>query len=140
MEARPPIVDSLAQTALFADLTRAELEVVAHTFDDEVYAAGQRVLRQGLSGSGLYVILDGEAVVVRDGEEVARLGRGDFFGEISVFGDEAPTADIAASTLLRCLVIPRPEVEPFLLARPEVMLRMLKIESHRLRGMLEARS
>jgi len=139
MEARPPIVDSLAQTALFADLTRAQLEVVAHTFEDEVYPEGQRVLRQGLTGSGLYVILDGEAVVFRDGDEVARLGRGDFFGEISVFGDEVPTADIAAATLLRCLVIPRPDVERFLIERPQVMLRMLKIESMRLRGMLEAR-
>src|SRR5918996_1023293 len=140
METRPPIVDSLAQTALFADLTRAQLEAVAHTFEDEVYAEGQRVLRQGLSGSGLYVILDGEAAVLRDDEEVARLGRGDFFGEISVFGDEVPTADIVAATLLRCLVIPRPEVDAFLLDRPRVMLRMLKIEAHRLRGMLEARS
>lgn len=135
---RPPVVDTLAQTALFADLSRSQLEVVAHTFEDEVYPEGQRVLRQGLSGSGLYVILDGEAVVLRNDEEVARLGRGDFFGEISVFGDEVPTADIVAATLLRCLVIPRPDVEPFLLQRPEVMLRMLKIEAVRLRGMLEA--
>src|SRR5918996_3908126 len=109
METRPPIVDSLAQTALFADLTRAQLEAVAHTYEDEVYPEGQRVLRQGLSGSGLYVILDGEAVVLRDGEEVARLGRGDFFGEISVFGGESPTADVAASGLLHSLVIPRPD-------------------------------
>ena len=137
MEGRPPIVDSLAQTALFADLTRSQLEVVAHTFEDEVYAEGQRVLRQGLSGSGLYVILDGEAVAIRDGEEVARLGRGNFFGEISVFSDEPPTADIKAATLLRCLVIPRPDVEGFLLGQPRVMLRMLKIEADRLRGMLE---
>jgi CRP-like cAMP-binding protein len=134
------VVDTLAQTALFADLTRSQLEVVAHTFEDEVYPEGQRVLRQGLSGSGLYVILDGEAVVLRDGEEVARLGRGNFFGEISVFGDEVPTADIVAASLLRCLVIPRPDVEPFLLENPEVMLRMLKIEAMRLRAMLEAGS
>ena len=140
MEGRPPLVESLAQTALFADLTPAQLDVVAHTYDEEVYPEGQRVLRQGLSGSGLYVIVDGEAVVTRDGEEVARLGRGDFFGEISVFGDEIPRADVTAATMLRCLVIPRPDVEPFLLERPKVMLRMLKIEAVRLRRMLEALS
>ena len=82
METRAPLIDRLAQTSLFADLSRPELEAVAHEFDEEAFAEGQRVLRQGLSGSSLYVILDGAAVVRRDGEEIARLGRGDFFGEI----------------------------------------------------------
>jgi CRP-like cAMP-binding protein len=132
------LAETLAQTALFADLSRPELEAVAHEFDEEAFAEGQRVLRQGLSGSGLYVILDGVAVVTRDSEEIARLGRGDFFGEIAVLTDYAPTADISAATLLRCLVIPRPEVERFLLQRPRVMLRMLRSEANRLRGMLEA--
>ena len=131
------LIETLAQTALFADLSRPELEEVAREFEDEAFAEGQRVLRQGLSGQGLYVILDGAAVVTRDGEEIARLGRGDFFGEISVLTDYAPTADISAATLLRCLVIPRPDVEPFLLRRPRVMLRMLRSEANRLRGMLE---
>jgi len=42
--------------------------------------------------------------------------------------------------VLHCLVIPRPEVERFLLARPRVMLRMLRAEASRLRGMLEWQS
>jgi CRP/FNR family cyclic AMP-dependent transcriptional regulator len=131
------LTETLAQTSLFADLTRPQLEAVAHEFEEEAFGEGQRVIRQGLSGSGLYVILDGNAVVSRDGEEIARLGRGDFFGEISILTDGPPTSDIVATTLLRCLVIPRPEVERFLLDRPQVMLRMLRSEANRLRGMLE---
>jgi CRP-like cAMP-binding protein len=134
------LVDTLAQTSLFADLTRPQLEAVAHEFEEEAFGEGQKVLRQGLSGSGLYVILDGNAVVSRDGEEIARLGRGDFFGEISILTDGPPTSDIVAASLLRCLVIPRPAVERFLLERPQVMLRMLRSEANRLRGMLEWRS
>jgi CRP-like cAMP-binding protein len=133
------IVDSLAQMSLFADLPRSQLEAVAHSFDDEVFAAGQRVLRKGLSGSGVYVILEGEAIVSRDGEEIARLHRGDFFGEVSVLVGSMPSADVVAATLLRCLVIPGPEVERFLLERPQVMLRMLRAVANRLRGMLEWR-
>jgi len=134
------LAETLAQTSLFADLTRPQLEAVAHEFEEEAFGEGQKVLRQGLSGSGLYVILDGNAVVSRDGEEIARLGRGDFFGEISILTDGPPTSDIVAASLLRCLVIPRPEVERFLLDRPQVMLRMLRSEANRLRGMLEWRS
>ena len=140
METRAPLIDRLAQTSLFADLSRPELEAVAHEFDEEAFAEGQLVLRQGLSGSSLYVILDGAAVVQRDGTEIARLGRGDFFGEISILTEGPPTSDIVAEGVLHCIVIPRPEVERFLLARPRVMLRMLRAEANRLRGMLEWQS
>jgi CRP-like cAMP-binding protein len=134
MEARPEIVERLSQLALFADLMRPQVEAVAHTFDEEVFAEGQRVLRQGLSGGSFYLILDGEASVQVDGRERARLGRGDFFGEISVLTGEAPVADVVAETLLRCLVVPGPELKTFLLEQPQVMLRVLRAEAQRLRN------
>jgi CRP-like cAMP-binding protein len=134
MEARPEIVERLSQLALFADLTRPQVEAVAHTFEEEVFAEGQRVLRQGLSGGSFYLILDGEASVRVDGGERARLGRGDFFGEISVLTGEAPVADVVAETLLRCLVVPGPELKSFLLDQPQVMLRVLRAEAQRLRN------
>jgi CRP-like cAMP-binding protein len=127
-------VEKLAQLAMFADLNDPELEAVAHTFDEEVFAQGQRVLRQGLSGSGFYVILEGDASVRIDGQERFRLGRGDFFGEISVLTGETPSADIVAETMLRCLVIPAPEFESFLIEKPRVMFRMLQAEARRLRS------
>ena len=128
-----PVVDRLAQLALFADLRRPELEAVAHTFEEEGFGEGQRALRQGISGGAFYVILDGEATVVIDGSERARLGRGDFFGEITALEGGVPIADVRADTLLRCLVLPGPELEAFLLEHPMVMLRMLKAEARRLR-------
>jgi CRP/FNR family transcriptional regulator, cyclic AMP receptor protein len=133
METRPEIVDRLAQLTLFADLNRPQVEAVAHTFEEEVFGEGQRVLRQGLSGSAFYVILDGEASVQVDGIERARLGRGDYFGEISVLTGAAPNADIVAVTLLRCLVVPGPELKQFLLEQPQVMLRVLQAEAQRVR-------
>jgi CRP-like cAMP-binding protein len=124
---------NLARLALFADLRRPALEKVAHAYREEVYAPGQRVLRRGLPGGGLYVVLDGEAAVELDGDAVRRLGRGEFFGEISVLNGESPSADVRAEGVLRCFVIPGDELEPFLLEHPEVMLRMLQAEALRLR-------
>jgi len=131
--AAPEAVERLAQLALFADLRWPELEAVAHTFDEEVFAQGQRVLRQGITGGSFYVIVEGDAAVVIDGQERARLGRGDFFGEISVLLGGVPIADVRAETLLRCLVLPGPELEGFLLEHPPVMLRMLQAVARRLR-------
>jgi CRP-like cAMP-binding protein len=125
-------VETLAQLALFADLSPPQLEALAHTFDEQVFPQGQRVLREGLSGASFYVILDGEASVVIDGEERARLGRGEFFGEVSALTGAPPTADVTATTMLRTLVIPANELEAFLLERPAVMLRMLRAQARRL--------
>jgi CRP-like cAMP-binding protein len=126
-------VERLAQLALFADLRWPELEAVVHTFDEEVFGPGQRVLRQGISGGAFYVIVEGEAMVVVDGQERARLGRGDFFGEISALTGGVPIADVRAETLLRCLALAGPQLEAFLLDHPTVMLRMLQAEARRLR-------
>jgi CRP-like cAMP-binding protein len=128
------VVEALAQLTLFADLSQPQLEEVAHTVDEEMFAEGQRVLRRGMQGGGFFIILEGEAQVVIDGEERTRLARGDFFGEIAVLTGDAPTADVVATTLLRCLTISGPEIEPFLLEHPRVMLRMLKAEARRLRA------
>lgn len=127
------VAETLSQLAIFADLPPAQVEAIAHAFGEQVFAAERRVLRQNLSGSGLFVILEGEAEVRLDGQEVARLGRGEFFGEISALTGEAPNADVVAKSFLRCLVIPDAELEPFLLAHPTVLLRILKVEVRRLR-------
>jgi CRP/FNR family transcriptional regulator, cyclic AMP receptor protein len=127
-------VENLARLALFADLTHPQLEAVAHSFGEEVFAEGQRVIRQDVTGGGFYVILDGEAKVVIDGQERARLMRGDFFGELSILTDDAPAADVIATTILRCLIIPDNELKAFLLKQPSVMYRMLQIEARRLRA------
>jgi CRP-like cAMP-binding protein len=133
VQERRDIVERLSRLALFADLTQAQLESIAHRFDEEVFGQGQRILRTGLSGAGLYLILEGEATIVIDGVERARFGPGEVFGEISVLTGDAPNADVEAATMLRCLTIPGPDAEPFLLEFPRVMYRLLQAEARRLR-------
>jgi CRP/FNR family transcriptional regulator, cyclic AMP receptor protein len=127
-------VEALARLSLFADLPHPHLEALAHSFAEEVFGEGQRVMRQDVTGGGFYVILDGEARVVIDGQERARLSRGDFFGEISILTDEPPSADVIAASVLRCLIIPDNQLKDFLLKQPSVMYRMLQIEARRLRA------
>ena len=134
MPQQEEIIQTLAGLALFADLSRPQLEAVAHTFEEEWFGEGQRILRQGFSGTGFYVILEGEAAIRIDGQERARLARGDYFGEISILLGEAPTADVVALTGLRCLVLGGPHVESFLISQPQVMFRMLQSEARRLRN------
>jgi CRP-like cAMP-binding protein len=133
------VAETLSQLALFADLTPSQIEAIAHSHQEDVFAQGERVLRRGLSGGNFYVILEGEASVVVDGEERRRLGRGEFFGEISALTGDRPSADVVAATLLRCLVIPAAQLERLLLERPPFMLRLLRMEARRLQATVEWR-
>lgn len=134
------LVQALSNFSLFADLSRPELHAIAHTFEEESFAEGQRILRQGFGGTNFYVIVQGEASVVIDGQERARLGRGEFFGEISILLEEPPSADVVAVTPLTCIVLPRDELVGWLAARPMVVLRMLRTEVQRVRAASRWRS
>jgi CRP-like cAMP-binding protein len=134
------LVDTLRRFNLFADLDRAQLEAIADPDSERSFAAGERILRRGMSGTGFYVILDGEATVTLGGEELNRLRQGDFFGEISTLLNEPLTADVTADTPLRVLEIAGPRLEAFLLSYPRVMFRLLVTEARRLQEVLAWRS
>ena len=134
MAGNEQITDALAAFALFADLDGAALERVVHSTEEAWFPAGDRIIRDGLRGSGMYLILEGEAVVVVDGTERARFGPGDFFGEISVLLGVLPVADIVAVRDTRALVLSGPEAEAFLIGNPRVMYRMLQAMARRLRA------
>lgn len=134
MVTREELIDTLASLALFADLTRPQLEAVAHLLDEQYFSQSERILRQGFSGSNLYIILSGEAAIKIDGAQRAVLSRGDFFGEISVLLGEPPVADVVALGPLRCLVLSGSEVEAFLTTYPRIAYRMLQTEARRVRN------
>jgi CRP-like cAMP-binding protein len=128
-------VESLARLSLFADLPTPDLELIAHAVDEQRYDRGTKVLRAGLSGNSFYIILDGEARVLVDSTERARLRAGDFMGEISILTGVPVIADVvAASEELRCAVLAGPELKPMLLRYPYVAIRMLELGARRLRA------
>lgn len=126
------LVDTLSGLALFADLSRPQVEQVAHKMTEESYPVGQRILRQGFTGTGFYVILDGEVAIKIDGQERARLQKGDFFGEMSILLGEPPVADVVTTRQLHVLHLGGPELEGFLRDHPPIMYRMLKTVALRL--------
>src|SRR6184192_4720069 len=119
MAVRDDVVNTIAAFSLFADLNGPQLEEVAHLFDETFFGEGERILRQGVSGSGFYIILEGTAAIRVNGVDRSSLKAGDYFGEISCLLGEVPVADIVAATPLRCLVLPGGQLEGFLTAWQE---------------------
>ena len=134
MDVRDEVVDTIAAFALFADLSTPQLEQVARTFEETWFPEGTRILRQGISGSGFYVILEGNAAVRIDGVDRIVLKPGDYFGEISCLLGENPVADIVAQNQLHCLSLSAERLETFLMAHPRVMYRLLQGEARKLRN------
>ena len=134
MAVRDDVVNTIAAFSLFADLTGPQLEEVAHLFDESFFGQGERILRQGVTGSGFYVILEGTAGIRVDNVDRSTLKAGDYFGEISCLLGEVPVADIVAETPLRCLVLPAAQLEEFLTRHPRIMYRLLQGEARKLKN------
>ena len=134
MAVRDDVVNTIAAFSLFADLNGPQLEEVAHLFDETFFGEGERILRQGVSGSGFYIILEGTAAIRVNGVDRSSLKAGDYFGEISCLLGEVPIADIVAATPLRCLVLPGGQLEGFLTTHPKVMYRLLQGEARKLKN------
>lgn len=134
MAVRDDAANTIAAFALFADLTGPQLEEVVHIFEEAWFAEGERVLRQGVTGSGFYLILEGTAAIRVNGVDRSTLKAGDYFGEISSLLGEVPVGDIVAAQALRCLVLPAARLEGFLTAHPRVMYRLLQGEARKLKN------
>lgn len=124
----------LTGLSLFADLTAPEIEAAAHALEEQTFSAGERVLRQGFSGTGFYIVVEGELDVRINGEDRGRLTRGEYFGEISALLSEPPTGDVIARTECRCLSLPAAELPGFLRSFPSVAYRLLQAEARRLKA------
>lgn len=134
MDVRAQIVDMLAGFSLFADLNTPELENIVQTFEEVWFSEAEPVVRQGVSGSTFYVIIEGTASITVDGVDRATLRPGDFFGEISCLLGEPPVSDIVAQRPLRCLALSAAALEVFLVAHPRVMFRLLQGEARKVRN------
>jgi CRP-like cAMP-binding protein len=89
----------------FSGLSKPELEkLAAWTFEIEV-PKGEELLKEGRLAHEFFVIEDGAVEVRHDGERIAELGAGDFFGEIALLEGGTRTATVVATTPLRLIVM-----------------------------------
>ena len=100
------VADQLREIPLFSELNQRQLRRIARDFRDRRFKAGTSIVRQDeMSGVGFFIITEGEASVVVDGREVARLGPGEHFGELALISESVRTATVTATTQLQCLEI-----------------------------------
>jgi putative ABC transport system ATP-binding protein len=90
------ICEFLRPIELFRSLTPQQLTDVAEKMTKRHYAAGETIIREGEPGEEFFLVSEGEVEVDRADREVARLGPGDFFGEVALISGEPRNATVKA--------------------------------------------
>jgi CRP-like cAMP-binding protein len=97
----------LNNVPFFSSLKKKELELIARQADEVDVPAGKVLAQQGTFGDQFFVIEEGTAEVVRDGERLGELGPGDFFGEMALLDEDRRTATVTATTPMTLIVMTR---------------------------------
>jgi len=94
------IVELLRSVPLFSNLTDHDLAAVADRMKEVNFSQGTSVAKQGESGVGFHLVVDGTAEVTKDGDVLTHLGHGGYFGEIGLIDGGPRSATVTATTPL----------------------------------------
>lgn len=128
----------LSACPLFRGIDAEGLAMLAQRATQVDFPANHVIARQGEIGTGFFVIVSGGVRVVRDGEVVAKLGPGDFFGELSVLDRMPRNATVAAEAPTSCLALASWDFDAILLEQPALTLAILRGVAARLREVSES--
>ena len=124
----------LEQVPLFRDCNPEVLARLAEVTAEFALPADGPIVQQGQIGNGLYIIVSGGARIVAGSEELARLGAGDFFGELSVIDQRPRAATAFAIGDTVCLALASWDLVAVLEREPVLAMNLLKELAGRLRA------
>lgn len=134
MAATSEAATMLGSVPFFASLNEKRRKALASDGKEISYRAGDLIVGEGASGVGFYLVLDGRVEVRKGSRVLAGLGKGEFFGEMSLVDDQPRSADVIAVTPARCWALSSWSFNALVKANPDVALVMLKELVKRLRA------
>jgi CRP-like cAMP-binding protein len=123
---------ALKDVTIFSTLAPEQISRVFAAGEVVEYPAEDTLTEEGVIGHRFYLILSGSAKVVRRGQAVDTLGRGDFVGEIGLLGGGRSTGTVTCTAPTTCLTIWRERFWELLEAEPSIALRILEVVCRRL--------
>lgn len=129
------LVKALRAVPAFASLDEAGLVSIVGMSANLFWSAGSRVFDQGSTADGLYVVLAGNVRIFDDGDpgsDVAHVGPGDFFGELSLVLDTSRTKSAEATLDSEILVVPTESFRELLASSPDLAAQVRQKLSDRL--------
>lgn len=125
---RSDVGDLVKSLAPFSDLDRGERLQFAKSLHRRAYFCNEPIFTEREPGTGMYIIVDGRVVIsqVITGvdTQIATLGPGDFFGELSLVTDCPRTASAVASTDCQLLGFFRPDLFEIMERNPRLAAKI----------------
>ena len=133
--ARDEKIELLRTVPLFAELGNRELERISTLADIIDLPAERTIMSQGERGAEMFVLVEGNARVERDGESLGDRGAGEVLGEIALLDGGPRTATVTLTEPSRLLVLARREFHALMDEFPNVRLHVLETVASRLRSL-----
>jgi CRP/FNR family cyclic AMP-dependent transcriptional regulator len=134
MAGAPEAAALIGNVPFFAGLNEKKRKSIASHGKELSYKAGDSIVDEGTMGVGFYLILDGKAEVRKKGKVLATLGRGQFFGEMSLIDEQPRSADVVATSPTKCWALSSWAFSSIMATNPEIAPMMLKEMVKRLRA------
>ena len=126
-------VDLLSRVPLFEGLPRRMLKQLAESADVVTFNEREAIVEEGHAGGTFFVLVEGEAKIVRGKRTIAKVTPGEFFGEISLLDGGPRTASVIAETPVTAIRIFKRSFDKLVASDPSVASRMLQVVARRLR-------
>ena len=122
----------IKRVPLFAHCSNRELAAVAGIADEIDLREGKELTQEGNPGREFFVLVEGEADVLKNGRKINTLKAGDFFGEIALVHRSPRTATVKATTPVRTLVVTERNFRTLLERSPDIQRKVLQALAERL--------
>ena len=116
----------LASVPLLAGLEPRVRRRLADIGKRRTYAPDEVIVREGSTGTALYIVLRGRARVERGGEMLGEIKTGDFFGELALIEEHPRSATVVATDETDCLLFPAWEFTSLLEEHPEIAVPIMR--------------
>jgi CRP-like cAMP-binding protein len=110
-----------------------ELKAIIETATLAEFKPDDTIIGEGDTATSFYLVLEGQVQITRANRPVAKLGRGQFFGEASLLGDQMRTADVRATRPTKCVVLTGSQLRQLIVSHPEVGLKLVEESIRRYR-------
>lgn len=130
----PLHVERMGRICLFQGLSKRELRELTRHAEEHHVREGTDIVMEDTPGRALFVIVEGDARVLRKGRTLARLGPGDHFGEIALLDNLPRSATVRADTDMQLLVLDKRAFVQAVEQSPKIAVNLLSTLGQRIRA------
>jgi len=123
----------IGKVSLFSGLSQKQLKSIGKSGAERKFEPGHVIVKEGETGVGFYLILDGKVEVRKKNKVLSTLSTNDFFGEMGLIDDQPRSADVVALSPTTTFCLSVWSFTGIVVGNPQIAIKMMKVIVARLR-------